>query len=148
MRVRADFTTFIATNTGNSKPEIKETPSPAKSDAEQFMPALVENTANYYGQLNTTMSDQEVDALKESGRELLEKHGEALEGFMDIAQGSCPDGLPVHYKAGPKPGLFSVEICEGNLGSSSSLYGGALGTLFVDTTPGKDGIQSYYNSNT
>lgn len=142
MNVRPAFISFIQQSAGVSQPQISQIAEPANSDAETYSPSVMEKVGNYYGKVAAGASPQELESDKAALGPALEEHPTVMDVLANISDKACPETLPTGYLAGPETGIYGVDVSQPNIfGGGSNPFGDKLGTLFIDTTPGKEGFQ-------
>lgn len=142
MNVTTHFAKFVQSH-GGSIESIRSFPQAAGSQAEAHLPEIAKGLADHFELIgNPATSPAQVDAAKAKVAALQERLPEAFEGMADLADKAAPESVAIGYKAGPEPGMFSLAIHNfGLFNSPPTIYAERTGTLYVDTTPGQEGLQ-------
>ena len=142
MVVTTNFAKFVQSQ-GGSTDSIRSFPQTAGSQAETHLPEVAKGMADHFELIgNPASTPAQVSAAKVKMAALQERLPEAFEGLTDLADKAAPESVAISYKAGPEAGMFSLAIHDfGLFNSPPTVYAERTGTLFVDTTPGQDGLQ-------
>lgn len=146
MQVRSAFSNFISQATGGAKPTPVTIECPANSAEEQNLATVAKSMADHFDFMNKPgHSESAIDQAKAKMGAVMDKHPEAFEMLSTIGEEVVPESVTVAFKEGPEPGLFSLNVHEfGIFNSPPTICGQRTGTIFVDTTPGKDGIEAAF----
>jgi len=146
MQVRSPFNNFISQSTGGAKPGATTIECPANSQSETHLGTVAKAMADHFEFISQPgLSESEVNQAKEKMGAVLDKYPEAFETLSTIGDKVVPESVTVGFKEGPQPGLFSLQVHEfGLFNNPPTICGQRTGTLFVDTTPGQNGVDAAF----
>ena len=146
MTVRSAFSDFISHSAGGAKPTPKTIDCPANSAAEEHLGTVARAMADHFDFINDPgHSESEVDQAKAKMSAVVEKYPDAFETLSTIGDKVTPESVTVGFEAGPEPGIFKMNVHQfGLFDSPPTICGKRTGTLFVDTTPGQDGVEAAF----
>lgn len=141
MNVNPAFGNMVKAAGGRAS-QIKQAEVAANTPSEKGLPDVARAMADHIDFIGQDHTESEIQSAKARMLEVQQKHPEAFETLADLGDKACPESVMTGYKSGAQPGMFSVEVHQmGFFNSPPTIAGEKTGTLFVDTTPGQDGLQ-------
>jgi len=146
MQVRSPFNNFISQSTGGAKPAATNIECPANSQGEAHLGTVAKAMADHFEFISQPgHSESEINQAKAKMGAVVDQYPEAFETLSTIGDKVAPESVTVGFKEGPQPGIFSLQVHEfGLFNSPPTICGQRTGTLFIDTTPGQDGIEAAF----
>jgi hypothetical protein len=146
MNVRSAFTDFISSSAAGAKPAPQTIECPANSPAEEQLPTVARAMADHFDFINEPgHSPSEINQAKAKMSAVVDQYPEAFETLSTVSDQVVPESVTVGYEEGPQPGMFRLDVHEfGLFNSPPTICGERTGTLFIDTTPGQDGIEAAF----
>lgn len=146
MIVRNAFSDFISSSAAGAKPTPKTIDCPANSAGEEHLATVARAMADHFDFINEPgHSESEINQAKAKMSAVVDQYPEAFETLSTIGDKVVPESVTVGYEEGPQPGIFRLNVHEfGLFNSPPTICGERTGTLFVDTTPGQDGIEAAF----
>ena len=146
MQVRSPFNNFIQRSTGGAKPATTNIDCPANSQGETYLGTVAKAMADHIEFISQPgHSESEINQAKAKMGAVVDKYPEAFETLSTIGDKVAPESVTVGFQEGPQPGMFSLQVHEfGIFNSPPTICGQRTGTLFIDTTPGQEGIEAAF----
>ena len=143
MIVRNTFLNVIGNSVAGAK--HKTIDCPANSAGEQHLATVARAMADHIEFTNAPgHSESEINHAKSKLGAVIEQYPDAFETLSTIGDKVIPESVTVGFQQA-LPGVFVLDVHEfGLFNSPPTICGERTGTLFVDTTPGQDGIETFF----